>query len=333
LKNILITGGAGYIGSHSLFPLKEQGYNPIVYDNLSEGHEDAVKSAELIVGDVCDEPKLDSVFKEHKIDAVMHFAGSCYVEESVKNPQKYFLNNVVNTLVLLKIMLRNNVNKLVFSSSCSVYGEPVMVPIKEDHPFNPRSPYGTTKLYIEQILDIYARSHDLKYAALRYFNAAGASTNENIGEDHLPETHLIPLILKTALKKNDTLKIYGDDYDTHDGTCIRDYVHVEDIVSAHILTLKAINERDRCYTFNIGNGTGYTIKEVIAAAEAVTETKIDFQIVGKRTGDVSRLVASPEKINKEIGWEPKFKQLNEIIYTAWNWHNNNQNGFDDKGGE
>jgi UDP-glucose 4-epimerase len=330
LKNILITGGAGYIGSHSLLPLKREGYNTIVYDNLSEGHKAAVKSGELVIGDLADENRLDSAFKEHDIDAVMHFAGSCYVENSVKNPQNYFLNNVSNTLTLLKVMLANNVNKIVFSSSCTVYGEPICIPIKEEHPLSAKNPYGLSKHFIEQILIQYGKSYDLKYAILRYFNAAGANADGNIGEDHSPETHLLPLILKTALGKNNSLKIFGGDYGTHDGTCIRDYVHVEDIINAHILSLKAIHENNDCCVFNVGSGTGYTNKEVISAVEEVTGKKVEYEVVDKRAGDVEKLVASPEKIHKELGWEPKYKKLNDIISTAWNWHKNNPDGYNDR---
>ena len=319
LKRILVTGGAGYIGSHCLFELENEGYEPIVYDNLSEGHKSAVKTGELIVGDLSDEKKLDTVFKEYNIDSVMHFAASCYVDESVKDPQKYFTNNVSNTLTLIKVMLANNVNKFVFSSSCAIYGEPISTPVKEEHPQNPMNPYGMSKYFIEQIIAKYARSYNFKYAALRYFNAAGASFHEGIGEDHSPETHLIPIILKACLQEDGKVKIYGGDYSTIDGTCIRDYVHVEDIVSAHILSLKAIYENDKCYIFNVGSGTGYTIKEVISVAEEITGKKNEYEIVGRRPGDVERLIASAEKINKELNWEPKYRLLSEIISSSWDW--------------
>ncbi len=325
-----MTGGAGYIGSHALKPLESAGYDVIVYDNLSEGHQDAVIAGKLVVGDLADEKALDAVFKEHNITAVMHFASNCYVGESVSEPQKYFVNNLANTLNLLRVMLANDVKRFVFSSSCSVYGAPITLPIREDHPRAPVNPYGMSKHFVEQILAVYAKSYKLRYATLRYFNAAGASSVENIGEDHDPETHLIPIVLKAALNEGVTVKVYGDDYNTSDGTCIRDYVHVDDIISAHILSLDAIFEKDRSFTFNVGSGAGYTVKEVIKAAKEITRKNIDYEIMQRRPGDVDSLVASAAKIHKELGWEPKRLKLADIISTAWNWHKNNPAGFDDK---
>jgi UDP-glucose 4-epimerase len=319
MSKILITGGAGYIGSHVTKLLKKQGYEVVVYDNLSTGHTWAVKEGKLIKGDLLDFSLLDGIFEHHKIKAVMHFAACAIVSESLKNPHKYFLNNVGGTLNLLKAMVKHNVKTLIFSSTCALYGIPKKIPIPENHPQNPITPYGESKLMIEKILNWYSKAGDLQYVSLRYFNAAGADVEGEIGEVHHPETHLIPNVLLTAIGKKPYVEIYGTSYSTPDGTCIRDYIHVLDLAEAHLLALQFLYERKKSEVFNLGNGKGYSVREVIKTAEKITRKKIPVVELEKREGDPPVLIASSEKIQKVLGWKPQHPSLEEIISSAWEW--------------
>ena len=320
---ILVTGGAGYIGSHSVLTLQKAGYEVIVLDNLVYGHRDLVETVlktKLIEGDTCDRPLLKKVFADHKIDAVMHFAAYAYVGESVTQPAKYYHNNVVGTLTLLEAMLEAKVNKFVFSSTCATYGVPESVPIKEDQPQNPINPYGATKLMVERILQDFHQAYDFRSVCLRYFNAAGADPEGNLGEDHNPETHLIPLVLQTALGKREAISIFGTDYDTPDGSCVRDYIHVLDIAQAHILALDYLLNDGQTDVFNLGNGSGFSVKEVIETARKITGKEIKVQESDRRPGDPPALVGSGEKAQKILGWQPKYSDLDDIIAHAWQWH-------------
>jgi len=319
---ILITGGAGYIGSHCSLDLIRAGYECIVLDNLSYGHEEALQTKNFCKVDLENINEIREVFKKYSIEAVIHFAAFAYVGESVENPQKYYYNNVVNTLNLLNVMLENNVKKIVFSSTCATYGNPEYTPIDEKHPQNPINPYGTTKLMIEKILQDYDRAYGLKYIALRYFNASGADDKENIGESHSPETHLIPLVLQTALGKRDCIKIFGDDYDTLDGTCIRDYIHVNDLAKAHRLALEKLFNGSSSAFFNLGTGKGFSVKEIIEVSEKITGKTINKEFVERRAGDPPILVADNKKAREILGWNPEFTEIEDIIQTAWNWEIN-----------
>ena len=320
---ILVTGGAGYIGSHSVLTLQKAGYEVIVLDNLVYGHQDIAKDvlqAKLIVGDTNDRALLDRVFAEHKIEAVMHFAAYAYVGESVSEPDKYYRNNVVGTLTLLEAMVEANIKKFVFSSTCATYGVPESVPITEDQPQNPINPYGATKLMVERILQDFARAYDFRSVCLRYFNAAGADPEGRIGEDHNPETHLIPLVLQTALGQRDSISIFGTDYDTPDGSCIRDYIHVLDIAQAHILALKYLMQDGATDVFNLGNNNGFSVKEVIDTARKITGKEIKAEVSNRRPGDPPALVGSGVKAQKILGWQPAYSNLDDIISHAWQWH-------------
>lgn len=328
--NILVTGGAGYIGSHTVKMLNKMGKNVVVYDNLVKGHRDAVKCPHFVEGDIFDSEKLEWTIKNYDIDSVVHFAAYSLVGESMEKPQMYYYNNVQGTLNLLEVMLKNNVKKLVFSSTAAVYGEPERVPITEDISKNPTNVYGRTKLIMENAMEDYSRSYGLKYVALRYFNACGADDEGDIGEDHSPETHLIPLVLQTCLGKRESIKIFGDDYNTKDGTCIRDYIHVNDLAEAHILALEALYDGKNSNVYNLGNGNGFTVKEIIEAAEEVTGINIKKEIAPRRAGDPAVLIASSEKIRRELNWNPKYTDIKRIIETAWKWHKNHPNGYDDK---
>jgi UDP-glucose 4-epimerase len=325
---VFVTGGAGYIGSHVVKELLRQGHQPIVYDNLQTGHRKAVKDALFVEGDLADQERLKETFNSYPIDAVMHFAADSLVEESVKDPLKYFNNNVKNSLQLLEIVEENNIKKFVFSSSAAVYGEPEKIPITEEHPCIPTNPYGETKWVFEKVLQTFQDLGKLNYISLRYFNAAGADPNGELGEDHFPETHLIPLILKAALNR-DSVSIYGTDYHTPDGTCIRDYIHVTDLAQAHILALNKLEQRGISGIYNLGNGNGYSVREVIEMARKVTGRKIVSIESSRRPGDPARLVASSEKIGKGLGWVPKYPDLETIVETAWKWHRNHPNGYGD----
>lgn len=318
---ILVFGGAGYIGSHTVKHLLDNGYQVVVADNLIYGHREAVdKRAVFEHADLLDKFSLQQLFKKHKIDAVIHFAAFAYVGESVADPEKYYFNNVVGTVNLLNVMLENNVKDIVFSSTCATYGEPEYTPIDELHPQNPINPYGRTKLMIEQIFADYERAYGLRHIALRYFNAAGCAANGSIGESHTPETHLIPLVLKAITGERKSISVFGTDYDTPDGTCIRDYIHVEDLALAHRLALEKLPVYSGC--INLGTGIGTSVKEIILAAEEVSGKKCPVEYADRRAGDPARLFADNRKAKEILGWEPAYKNIKDIIQTAWNWEIN-----------
>lgn len=325
--NILVTGGAGYIGSHAVRALKNAGYGVVVYDNLSRGHREAVEGFELVEGDTADSKKVIAIFKEFEIGAVMHFAAHSQVGESVEKPALYYGNNVIGGLKLLDAILAAGVKYFIFSSSAAVYGEPERVPIDEDHPLKPTNPYGETKVVIERALDYYDRAYGLKSVSLRYFNAAGAAIGGAIGEDHDPETHLIPLALKAAQGQIKKPTIFGDDYPTADGTAVRDYIHVEDLADAHLLALEALVEGKPSAVYNLGNGSGFSVLKVVKAAEKVTGMPVPYVIGPRRAGDPAVLVASAIKAKAELGWKPRYDNLEQIIETAWHWHQQHVTGF------
>jgi len=299
--------------------LLEEGFSPVVFDNLSTGHKEFIpKNTIFIKGDLCKENDIQKIFEKIPIDAVMHFAASALVSESMNNPIKYYYNNVSAFINLLNAMLKHKIKKLIFSSTCAVYGEPKRVPIREDDDNNPTNPYGRSKLMVERIIKDIAETYDFSYISLRYFNVAGAHPSGGIGEWHNPETHLIPNILKVANGQKKKLIIFGDDYPTPDGTCIRDYIYIEDLCQAHLLALKALREGMRSDVFNLGDGSGYSIKEVVQAAEKVISKKVNVEIGSRRLGDPARLIASYEKAKKNLGWEPK-ADLKKIIKSAWEW--------------
>ncbi len=318
-KTILVVGGAGYIGSHQVKILAERGYNVVVYDNLATGYRDLVMVDNFEEGDLADKTRLREVFDKYNIDAVMHFAAFIEVGESVKDPAKYYRNNLVNVINLLDVMLEYKVEYFIFSSTAAVYGNPKEIPIKEDQSKAPINPYGKSKLMVEEILEDYDRAYGLKYTCFRYFNASGADESGLIGEKHNPETHLIPLVLKTALGERDSIYIFGDDYDTKDGSCIRDYVHVNDLADAHIKGLERLFTGGDSQAFNLGSGAGYSVIEIIEKAKEITNT--DFKVIeaDRRAGDPATLIADSSKANKVLGWESKYN-LEDIIKTAWNWH-------------
>lgn len=317
---ILIAGGAGYIGSHTNKILFQNGYETLVYDNLIYGHQEAVKWGEFVRGDLNSIDYLRSLFLKHKIDAVMHLAAFAYVGESVENPEKYYLNNVSATLNLLRVMREFNCNYLIFSSSCAIYGNPKYSPIDEKHPKNPINPYGRGKLMVERILQDYAFAYGLKYVSLRYFNAAGADIETEIGEDHDPETHLIPLVLDAAMGKREDIKVFGTDYDTPDSTAIRDYIHVTDLAQAHVLALEYLRNDGVSNVFNLANGDGYSVLEVIKTAKEVTNKDFKVTYVPRRAGDPAKLVGDSTKAKTMLRWEPEFFNLKTIIKSAWKWH-------------
>lgn len=322
-QTILVTGGAGYIGSHAVLALKNAGYEVVVLDNLSYGHQeivDSVLKVELVIADTSDRAALDRLFATHKIDAVMHFAAYIAVGESVQEPGKYYTNNVASTLNLLEAMLAHGVNKIVFSSTCAVYGMPKEIPMSENHPHDPLSPYAASKDMVERILSDFDTAYNLKSVAFRYFNACGADPGGLLGEDHTPETHLIPLALLTALKKRQSLYIFGTDYDTPDGTCVRDYIHVNDLADAHVLGLEYLLSGGESEVFNLGNGNGFSVREVIETAREVTGLEIPAIESDRRSGDAPILVGSSEKARKILGWNPSYADLKEIITHAWQWH-------------
>jgi len=318
--NILVVGGAGYIGSHMVKDLLKAGYGVITLDNFSTGHQELLPGGKLYEGNLGDGNLLDNIFSNHSISAVMHFAAFSLVGESVNNPLKYYRNNIAQTIELLAAMVRNNVKYFIFSSSAAVYGEPVEIPIKENHPCTPTNPYGATKVAVERLLNSCDYAYGLKSISLRYFNAAGADEAGKIGERHDPETHLIPLILKTAIGEREDIKIFGTDYPTHDGTCIRDYVHVSDLTQAHLLALEALLLGKKSSVYNLGNSKGYSVREVIELAEKVTGKTIRTVEAERRPGDPAELVAASDKIRQDLGWKPKYEDLKTIITTAWNWH-------------
>lgn len=325
--NVLLTGGAGYIGSHVIRALQEAGHTPFVYDNLVKGHRQAIpQDVMLMVGDVTDRRRLATLLCNKQIDLVIHLAAFIEAGESVAKPDKYFQNNTIIGLTLLEAMRDAGVKNLVFSSTAAVYGTPKRVPIEETDRLEPINPYGASKLCVEYMLQGYAKAYNMGFVALRYFNVAGAHPSGEIGEDHDPETHLIPLILQVPLGKRPSIKIFGDDYDTPDGTCIRDYIHVCDLADAHVLAAGAI-EPGQCKVFNLGNGEGFSVKQVIETCREVTDHDIPAEKAPRREGDPDRLVASSEKAMAELGWKPKYPYIKEIIGHAWQWHKNHPNGY------
>ena len=325
---ILVLGGAGYIGSHTVYALIEKGVDVVVIDNLETGHIEAVhEKARFYKGDIRDRAFVDSVLDKEKIDAVIHFAANSLVGESMVNPLKYYDNNVNGTKVLLQSMVAHGLDKIVFSSTAATYGEPEKVPILETDRTEPTNTYGETKLAMEKMFKWTDRAHGLKYVSLRYFNACGAHISGKIGEAHSPETHLIPLILQVPLGQREYISIFGDDYDTSDGTCIRDYIHVTDLAQAHILAVDYLMKGNESNIFNRGNGVGFTVKEVIDTARKVTGHEIPARIAERRAGDPARLIASSDKARQVLLWKPEHADLEEIISTAWNWHKNHPNGY------
>jgi UDP-arabinose 4-epimerase len=320
MKNILVTGGAGYIGSHACKALAQAGYVPVTFDNLVFGHRWAVQWGPLVEGDILDREALDRAFLEFKPQAVMHFAAFAYVGESMSNPGKYYRNNVAGTLTLLEAMRDHQVDQLVFSSTCAIYGDPQFVPITEDHPRNPVNPYGASKWMVERMLDDFAAAHALRSIRLRYFNAAGADAAGEIGELHDPETHLIPLVLAAAAGTQANVTIHGDAHGTPDGTCIRDYVHVTDLARAHLLALQALEAGARSTAYNLGNGQGFSVRQVIEIARQVTGRSVAAVIGAARPGDPAQLVGDASRIRRELGWQPQHSALQEIVRTAWRWH-------------
>lgn len=327
---VLVCGGAGYIGSHAVRVLKDRGDEVFVLDNMQTGHVDSIpEDVKLFLGDLRDKEFLERVFKENKIDGIIHFAADSLVGESMVEPGKYFENNIGGTINLLNMMNKYGVKYIVFSSTAATYGEPKNIPILESDETLPTNPYGESKLAVEKMLKWYDNAYGIKYTALRYFNVAGAHPSGEIGEAHCCETHLIPIILQVALKQREKISIYGDDYDTEDGTCIRDYVHVMDLVDAHILALERLKRGEESAIYNLGNGEGFSVKEVIEVARKVTGDPIPAEIAKRRAGDPAKLVASSEKAMKELGWKPKYESLDTIVETAWKWHKNNPNGYED----
>ncbi len=328
--SILVLGGAGYIGSHAVDQLVNKGYEVVVVDNLLTGHEQAIHpKAVFYKGDVRDKEFLTTVFDKEGIDGVMHFAASSLVGESVEKPLMYFNNNVYGMQILLEVMQEHDVKHIVFSSTAATYGEPTESPITEQTPTNPKNPYGESKLAMEKMMKWCDGAYGMKYVALRYFNVAGAKRDASIGEDHTPESHLVPIILQVALGQRESLAIFGDDYATPDGTCIRDYVHVEDLIAAHILALEYLKAGNDSNVFNLGSNNGYSVKEMLDAAREVTGKEIAAKVAPRRAGDPASLVASSEKAKTVLGWEPEYTDVKKIIETAWNWHVSHPNGYQD----
>jgi UDP-glucose-4-epimerase GalE len=319
IRNVLVTGGAGYIGSHTAKALANGGFIPITYDSLVRGHRWAVKWGPFVEGDIGDKAKLLQTIRQYELGAVIHFAAFAYVGESVTRPELYFENNVTKSLALLGAMAEARVRHVVFSSSCATYGTPSRTPITEETPQLPVNPYGETKLIIERALHWYGNAHDISWAALRYFNAAGADFEGEIGEAHFPETHLIPLVLDSALCSR-TVEIYGDDYPTLDGTCVRDYIHVTDLAEAHVRTLHYLMKGGASITLNLGTGNGYSIRQVIGTVEQVTGRKVLYRVAGRRAGDPAVLVADPSLAGKVLAWHLRFSDLESIVSSAWKWH-------------
>lgn len=328
---VLVLGGAGYIGSHAVDQLIEKNYDVAVVDNLQTGHQDSLhKKARFYQGDIRDKAFMESIFEKELIEGVIHFAANSLVGESMQQPLQYFNNNVYGTQVLLETMQKFAVKSIVFSSSAATYGEQKEIPIKETADTKPESPYGETKLMMEKILKWCDKAYGMKFVALRYFNVAGAKLDGSIGEDHTPESHLVPLILQTALGQRDELTIFGDDYATQDGTCIRDYVHVVDLVEAHILALEYLKSEKQSNKFNLGSNTGFSVKEILNTAREVTGREIPATVAARRTGDPSTLIASSEKAKTILGWNPQYTDINDILASAWNWHKNSPHGYANK---
>ncbi|REJ08842.1 UDP-glucose 4-epimerase GalE [Halobacillus trueperi] len=327
---VLVCGGAGYIGSHAVAQLLDQGENVIVVDNLQTGHHPAVlDGAKFYDGDLRNETFLNTVFNENDIDSVLHFAADSLVGESVEKPLQYYDNNVGGATSLLKAMAAHDVKRIVFSSTAAVYGEPEQIPIQENDPTQPTNPYGETKLAIEKMLKWAEQAYSIQYTVLRYFNVAGADVKGRIGEDHRPETHLIPIVLQVALGKREKIMIFGDDYPTADGTCIRDYIHVEDLAAAHLQAIERLEKGGTSATYNLGNGQGFSVKEIIEAVRKVTGHPVPAEVAPKRAGDPAQLVASSEKARKELGWEPQYPEVETMIESAWKWFQEHPHGYED----
>lgn len=329
MMSILVLGGAGYIGSHAVYQLIDQGFEVVVVDNLQTGHRQAVHpKAAFYQGDIRDRVFLNSVFSQEKIDGVIHFAANSLVGESMVDPLKYYDNNVYGTQILLESMKEAGVKYIVFSSTAATYGEPEAVPITETMPTVPTNTYGETKLAMEKMMKWCEKAFDLKFVALRYFNVAGARNSGEIGEDHDPETHLIPVVLETALGKREHITIFGEDYPTEDGTCIRDYIHVEDLIDAHILALRYLQDGGESNVFNLGSSQGFSVNEIVEMARKVTGKEIPAKVGERRAGDPSVLIASSEKARKVLGWSPSRTNIERIIKDAWQWHSNHPNGYE-----
>ena len=327
---ILVCGGAGYIGSHAVHVLVEKGEQVVIVDNLQTGHRGALNpAAKFYEGDIRDASVLDKIFTENKIEAVIHFAANSLVGESMEKPLLYFNNNVYGMQVLLEAMVRHGVDKIVFSSTAATYGEPKRVPIHEDDETCPTNTYGETKLTMEKMMKWVSRANGVRYVSLRYFNAAGALPDGSIGEDHKTETHLIPLILQVPTGRRDHITVFGDDYPTPDGTCLRDYIHVVDLADAHVLALEYLRKGGASDIFNLGNGHGFSVKEMIAAAEKATGRSIKVEIGARRAGDPAQLIASSEKARTVLGWKPQFTDVEQVIGTAWKWHESHPHGYED----
>ena len=327
---ILVCGGAGYIGSHAVHALVEKGEEVVIVDNLQTGHRGALNpAAKFYEGDIRDTSVLDRIFTENKIEAVIHFAANSLVGESMEKPLLYFNNNVYGMQVLLEGMVRHGVDKIVFSSTAATYGEPKRVPIHEDDETCPTNTYGETKLTMEKMMKWVSRANGVRYVSLRYFNAAGALPDGSIGEDHKTETHLIPLILQVPTGRRDHITVFGDDYPTPDGTCLRDYIHVVDLADAHVLALEYLRKGGASDIFNLGNGQGFSVKEMIAAAEKATGRSIKVEIGARRAGDPAQLIASSEKARSVLGWKPQFTDVEQVIGTAWKWHESHPHGYED----
>lgn len=325
---VLILGGAGYIGSHTVYEFLDRNLDVVVADNLQSGHIEALHpDARFYQGDIRDKDFLDNLFKKENIDSIIHFAANSLVGESMQDPLKYYDNNLYGTMVLLKSMVENNVKKIVFSSTAATYGEPENIPILETDKTNPTNTYGETKLSMEKMFKWVSLAHGVNFVSLRYFNACGAHKSGKIGEDHSPETHLIPIVLQVANKKRQSVNIFGNDYQTPDGTCIRDYIHVSDLAAAHYLALEYLNKGGKSDIFNLGNGIGFSVKEVIEASREVTGDKIPAIVSKRREGDPKTLIASSDKARNILGWQPKYTDLKEIIQTAWMWHKNHPEGY------
>ncbi|MGV7117862.1 UDP-glucose 4-epimerase GalE [Paenibacillus kyungheensis] len=326
---ILVTGGAGYIGSHTVADLLERGEEVVVIDNLLTGHREALLGGTLYEGDLRDKELLTRIFAENEITAVIHFAASSLVGESMQNPFKYYDNNVYGAMCLLDAMQQAGVKKIVFSSTAATYGEPEKVPIEESDRTEPANVYGETKLMMERMMNWFDKVHGIRYVALRYFNAAGAHISGKIGEDHRPESHLVPLVLQTALGQREFISVFGEDYPTEDGTCVRDYIHVSDLADAHIKSVEYLNNDGASNVFNLGNGQGFSVKQVIETAVKVTGRDIPVKFEARRSGDPAVLVASSEKARSVLGWKPSYNQLEDIISGAWQWHESHPQGYGD----
>jgi UDP-glucose 4-epimerase len=325
--SILITGGAGYIGSHTVLYFLNQGEDVVVLDNLEKGYEQALQDTTFYKGSIQDEALVSSIFEKHQIEAVIHFAASSLVGESVEKPLDYYENNVIGTHKLVKQMMKHDVKQIVFSSTAATYGEPKSIPIKESDQTNPTNPYGETKLAIEKLFHWCDDSYGLKSICLRYFNAAGADPNGAIGEDHTPESHLIPIVLQVALGQREHVQVFGDDYDTKDGSCVRDYIHVMDLAEAHYLALQKLRREPKTAIYNLGNGKGFTVKEVIETCRTVTGHSIPAVVSERRPGDPATLIASAELAHQELGWKPQYPMLETIVEHAWKWHKANPKGY------